>query len=154
MSSAGARRLAAVTMRSNGQRAAASATYSTAAVIEYPRFVKIVEVGPRDGLQVCSAAASTTGTLGRMPRAHAAICGARVCCVVLVCNGLCWCDVLPNNEQNEKKVVKTEDKVKLIDLLSAAGLPAIEATSFVSPKWVPQVRYHCRKRLRRTLGAS
>lgn len=30
-------------------------------------------------------------------------------------------------------------KIKLIDMLSEAGLPVIEATSFVSPKWVPQV---------------
>lgn len=30
-------------------------------------------------------------------------------------------------------------KTKLIDLLSESGLPVIEATSFVSPKWVPQL---------------
>ena len=30
-------------------------------------------------------------------------------------------------------------KIRLIDMLSEAGLPVIEATSFVSPKWVPQV---------------
>lgn len=33
----------------------------------------------------------------------------------------------------------TETKINLIDLLSESGLPVIEATSFVSPKWVPQV---------------
>lgn len=33
----------------------------------------------------------------------------------------------------------TETKIHLIDMLSATGLPVIEATSFVSPKWVPQV---------------
>ncbi|MBV8101211.1 MAG: hydroxymethylglutaryl-CoA lyase [Verrucomicrobia bacterium] len=53
--------------------------------------VKIVEVGPRDGLQ------------------------------------------------NEKSVVSTEVKIELINRLSAAGLANIEATSFVSPKWVPQL---------------
>ncbi len=41
--------------------------------------------------------------------------------------------------QNEKGVVSTEDKVRFIDLLSAAGFPVIEATSFVSPKAVPQL---------------
>ncbi|HEX6565038.1 MAG TPA: hydroxymethylglutaryl-CoA lyase [Chthoniobacterales bacterium] len=53
--------------------------------------VKIVEVGPRDGLQ------------------------------------------------NEKSVVSTEVKIDLINRLSAAGFTNIEATSFVSPKWVPQM---------------
>ncbi len=41
--------------------------------------------------------------------------------------------------QNEKAAVPTDVKVTLIDLLSAAGLPAVEATAFVSPKWVPQM---------------
>jgi len=35
--------------------------------------------------------------------------------------------------------VPTDVKVALIDMLTDAGLPAIEATSFVSPKWVPQM---------------
>jgi hydroxymethylglutaryl-CoA lyase len=56
-----------------------------------PRRVKIVEVGPRDGLQ------------------------------------------------NEKGVVSTADKIHFIDLLSRAGFPVIEATSFVSPRAVPQL---------------
>ncbi|KAJ7567566.1 hypothetical protein O6H91_02G153000 [Diphasiastrum complanatum] len=56
-----------------------------------PQYVKIVEVGPRDGLQ------------------------------------------------NEKKMVPTHVKVELIQRLAAAGLPVVEATSFVSPKWVPQL---------------
>ncbi|MGO4221833.1 hydroxymethylglutaryl-CoA lyase [Lysobacter sp. TAF61] len=55
------------------------------------RSVRIVEVGPRDGLQ------------------------------------------------NEKTMVSTADKIELIDRLSATGLRSIEATSFVSPKWVPQL---------------
>jgi hydroxymethylglutaryl-CoA lyase len=41
--------------------------------------------------------------------------------------------------QNEKNIVPVEIKVGLIDLLTDAGLPAVEATSFVSPKWVPQL---------------
>ncbi len=56
-----------------------------------PAHVKIVEVGPRDGLQ------------------------------------------------NEKQTIATAIKVELIDRLTAAGLPAVEATAFVSPKWVPQM---------------
>ncbi|KAM8860163.1 3-hydroxy-3-methylglutaryl-CoA lyase, cytoplasmic isoform 2-T2 [Spinachia spinachia] len=58
---------------------------------EYPEFVRIVEVGPRDGLQ------------------------------------------------NEKEIVPTGVKIQLIDMLSGTGLRVIEATSFVSSKWVPQV---------------
>ncbi|UCV03775.1 hydroxymethylglutaryl-CoA lyase [Dechloromonas denitrificans] len=56
-----------------------------------PSQVKIVEVGPRDGLQ------------------------------------------------NEKQVVPTAIKIELIERLAEAGLRVIEATSFVSPKWVPQM---------------
>ena len=41
--------------------------------------------------------------------------------------------------QNEKGVVPTEVKVALIEALADAGVTAIEATSFVSPKWVPQM---------------
>jgi len=55
------------------------------------RKVKIVEVGPRDGLQ------------------------------------------------NEKQILTVEQKVDLIDGLSAAGLKVVETGSFVSPKWVPQM---------------
>ncbi len=56
-----------------------------------PSTVRIVEVGPRDGLQ------------------------------------------------NEKVLVPADVKVELIARLADAGLPAVEATSFVSPKWVPQM---------------
>lgn len=56
-----------------------------------PSRVRIVEVGPRDGLQ------------------------------------------------NEKEVIPTDVKIELIDRLSKTGLKSIEVTSFVSPKWVPQV---------------
>ena len=41
--------------------------------------------------------------------------------------------------QNELRTVPTEVKIALIDRLSATGLTVIEATSFVSPKWVPQL---------------
>ena len=58
---------------------------------DLPQYVKIVEVGPRDGLQ------------------------------------------------NEKDIVPTPVKVELIRRLATSGLPVVEATSFVSPKWVPQV---------------
>jgi len=56
-----------------------------------PGKVKIVEVGPRDGLQ------------------------------------------------NEKEAVSAAVKIALVDRLSRAGFPNIEAASFVSPKWVPQM---------------
>ncbi len=41
--------------------------------------------------------------------------------------------------QNEKEFVPTDIKVELVDRLTAAGFPNIEAASFVSPKWVPQM---------------
>ncbi|MCM8595191.1 hydroxymethylglutaryl-CoA lyase [Accumulibacter sp.] len=56
-----------------------------------PRRVRLIEVGPRDGLQA------------------------------------------------EQTIVPTTVKVELIERLCEAGLPAIEVTSFVSPKWVPQM---------------
>ena len=56
-----------------------------------PTHVRIVEVGPRDGLQ------------------------------------------------NEAQVVPAAVKIELIERLGAAGLQTIEATAFVSPKWVPQM---------------
>ncbi len=59
--------------------------------IKYPSQVKIVEVGPRDGLQ------------------------------------------------NEAQLIATDVKVELINQLSQTGLTVIETTSFVSPKWVPQM---------------
>lgn len=62
-----------------------------AAISDLPSRVKIVEVGPRDGLQ------------------------------------------------NEKVMVPTTTKVELIHRLNDAGLSVIEATAFVSPKWVPQM---------------
>ena len=49
-------------------------------------------------------------------------------------------DVSPRDGlQNEKGSVPTEVKVELVDRLSDAGLRSVEAGSFVSPKWVPQM---------------
>lgn len=44
--------------------------------------------------------------------------------------------------QNEKVQIATADKLALIERLAAAGLPRIEATAFVSPRWVPQMADH------------
>jgi hydroxymethylglutaryl-CoA lyase len=41
--------------------------------------------------------------------------------------------------QNERVVVPTADKIEFVNRLSAAHLPVIEVTAFVSPKWVPQM---------------
>jgi hydroxymethylglutaryl-CoA lyase len=41
--------------------------------------------------------------------------------------------------QNEAATVSTADKLGLIQALAAAGIPRIEATSFVSPRWIPQL---------------
>ncbi len=41
--------------------------------------------------------------------------------------------------QNEPGFIPTEDKVRLVDALSGAGFRRIEAASFVSPRWVPQM---------------
>jgi hydroxymethylglutaryl-CoA lyase len=59
--------------------------------MRFPETVKLVEVGPRDGLQ------------------------------------------------NEKQTIPVEVKLALVNRLSEAGFPNIEAASFVSPKWVPQM---------------
>lgn len=41
--------------------------------------------------------------------------------------------------QNEAATVSSADKIAFVDRLSAAGLPVIEVSAFVSPKWVPQM---------------
>jgi hydroxymethylglutaryl-CoA lyase len=58
--------------------------------------------------------------------------------------------------QNEKGDVPTEVKVELIGMLADAGLPGIEATSFVSPKWVPQMAdaAEVMSRIRRKAGVT
>lgn len=73
-----------------------------------PKKVRIVEVGPRDGLQ------------------------------------------------NEKQEVPTQVKLELIERLADAGLPAVEATAFVSPKWIPQMADHTEvlEGIRRKPGVS
>src|SRR5437879_6405768 len=73
-----------------------------------PAFVRLVEVGPRDGLQ------------------------------------------------NEPREVPTAVKVELIERLADAGLPAVEATAFVSPKWIPQMADHTEvlERIRRKPGVD
>ncbi len=49
-------------------------------------------------------------------------------------------DVSPRDGlQNEPGIIATDDKVRLIKLLSGTGVDEIEATSFVSPRWVPQL---------------
>jgi isopropylmalate/homocitrate/citramalate synthase len=41
--------------------------------------------------------------------------------------------------QNESAIVSTPDKIEFVNRLSAANLPVIEVSAFVSPKWVPQM---------------
>ncbi|MGH7722346.1 MAG: hydroxymethylglutaryl-CoA lyase [Candidatus Dormibacteria bacterium] len=51
-----------------------------------------------------------------------------------------WTDVAPRDGlQNISATVSTEVKVRLIEGLLAAGVPRVEATSLVSPRWVPQL---------------
>lgn len=53
---------------------------------------------------------------------------------------ICIYEVGPRDGlQNETELVPTQQKINLINLLSDAGFRYIEATSFVSPKWVPQM---------------
>src|SRR5438094_8923988 len=58
--------------------------------------------------------------------------------------------------QNEPREVPTAVKVELIERLADAGLPAVEATAFVSPKWIPQMADHTEglERIRRKAGVS
>jgi hydroxymethylglutaryl-CoA lyase len=58
--------------------------------------------------------------------------------------------------QNEAREVPTAVKVELIERLADAGLPAVEATAFVSPKWVPQMADHTEvlERIRRKPGVD
>ncbi|XP_055387206.1 hydroxymethylglutaryl-CoA lyase, mitochondrial [Condylostylus longicornis] len=68
---------------------------------------------------------------------------SRKCCTLM--SGSIPCDVRivevgpRDGLQNEKQIVPTSVKINLINGLSAAGLKTIEVTSFVSPKWVPQM---------------
>jgi hydroxymethylglutaryl-CoA lyase len=58
--------------------------------------------------------------------------------------------------QNEPGEVPTAIKLELIERLADAGLPAVEATAFVSPKWVPQMADHTEvlERIRRKPGVA
>ena len=58
--------------------------------------------------------------------------------------------------QNEAREVPTDVKVQLVERLADAGLPAVEATAFVSPKWVPQMADHTEvlERIRRKPGVD
>ncbi|HTM62348.1 MAG TPA: hydroxymethylglutaryl-CoA lyase [Burkholderiales bacterium] len=58
--------------------------------------------------------------------------------------------------QNEPQEVPTAVKIELIERLADAGLPAVEATAFVSPKWVPQMADHTEvlERVRRKPGVD
>jgi len=58
--------------------------------------------------------------------------------------------------QNEPGELPTALKLELIERLADAGLPAVEATAFVSPKWVPQMADHTEvlERLRRKPGVD
>src|SRR5260221_3783726 len=58
--------------------------------------------------------------------------------------------------QNEPREVPTAVKVELLERVADTGLPAVEATAFVSPKWIPQMADHAEvlRRLRRKPGVS
>jgi len=58
--------------------------------------------------------------------------------------------------QNEPGEVATAVKIELIERLADAGLPAVEATAFVSPKWIPQMADHTEvlEGIRRKAGVS
>ena len=58
--------------------------------------------------------------------------------------------------QNETREVPTATKLELIERLADAGFPAVEATAFVSPKWVPQMADHTEvlERIRRKPGVA
>jgi hydroxymethylglutaryl-CoA lyase len=58
--------------------------------------------------------------------------------------------------QNEKGEVPTAVKLELIERLADAGIPSVEATAFVSPKWIPQMADHTEvlERIRRKPGVS
>ena len=109
---------------------------SVATGTELPAAVRIVEVGPRDGLQNEQAQVHClAGPSHESGRLHTHAC--------LPCMA-CWCScrrACPLAFTNTLALlqISTEDKVRLISLLAASGLKSIEATAFVSPKLVPQM---------------
>ena len=53
------------------------------------------------------------------------------------------CEVGPRDGlQNEKTTIATDDKLRFVELLTEAGMTYVETTSFVSPRWVPQLADH------------
>ena len=55
-------------------------------------------------------------------------------------NEVLWTDVAPRDGlQNIAETISTEAKIRLVRGLLDAGVPRVEATSFVSPIWVPQL---------------
>src|SRR5690348_15115993 len=77
--------------------------------------------------------------------------------MVTVTNSVRLVEVGPRDGlQNEAREVPTEMKLELIERLGEAGLPAIEATAFVSPKWIPQMADHTEvlERIRRRPGVG
>ncbi len=55
-------------------------------------------------------------------------------------NEVLWTDVAPRDGlQNIAETISTEAKIRLVRGLLDAGVPRVEATSFVSPSWVPQL---------------
>lgn len=47
-----------------------------------------------------------------------------------------------NSRSTFQRIIPAADKIELINRLSKSGLSTVEATSFVSPKWVPQMADH------------
>ncbi len=58
--------------------------------------------------------------------------------------------------QNEPTFIQTEDKIAWINQLSKTGLTYIEVTSFVHPKWIPQLAdaYEVASRIERVEGVT
>jgi hydroxymethylglutaryl-CoA lyase len=80
------------------------------------------------------------GTKGPEPEEGAAAQSVTSCLRAYVPSCLRLTDVGPRDGlQNEKAPVPTDAKVAYVDALSTAGVAEIEVSSFVSPKWVPQL---------------
>ncbi len=58
--------------------------------------------------------------------------------------------------QNESEWIPTEKKIEWIDTISTTGIPYIEITSFVNPKWIPQLKdaEEVSEKIKRTSGVS
>ncbi len=70
------------------------------------------------------------------------------------CNACAVCEVGPRDGlQNERAIIPARDKIRFVELLLSAGLREIEVTSFVSPRWVPQLA-DAEEVLRGVVGAA